>query len=129
MLARRQWLQRLNPEPMREHATQFAHFVRAGPGPRRRPGHITIGTHEQRRGRRHLIDRPSDGDGEPVFFVDQRSRHLATVSEINKQRPSVAGEFRNASCSAGARNGEVGYPASDQRMRIGAYDVTVFGAR
>ena len=113
---------------MREHATQFAHFVRAGLGPRRRPGHITIGTHQHSRGG-HLIDRPSDGDGEPVFFVAERSRHLATVSEINKQRPSVAGEFRNASCSAGTRHSEVGYPASNERMLIGAHGVTVFSPR
>ena len=129
MLARRQWLQRLNPKPMRENATQFAQFVRISPVQRRCPGHISIGTYEERRGRRHVADRPSGSDGEPVFFVDQRSRHLATVGEINEQRPSVAGELRDASCSAGVGYGEVGYPSPYQWMRIGACDVTVFGTR
>ena len=36
---------------------------------------------------------------------------------------------RDASCSAGVGDGEVGYPSPYQRMRIGACDVTVFGTR
>ena len=114
---------------MRENATQFAQFVRVSPVQRRCPGHISIGTYEERRGRRHVADRPSGSDSEPVFFVDQCSCHLATVGEINKQRPSVAGELRDASCSAGVGDGEVGYPSPYQWMRIGACDVTVFGTR
>src|SRR5690242_2841229 len=66
----------------------------------------------------YLTDRPSGGDAEPVVFVDQRSRHLATVGEVNKQRPSVAGELGHAPCSSGGGHCEVGNPVSVQRMRI-----------
>ncbi len=113
---------------MREHATQFAQFVGVGLGPRRCPGHITIGTHQHSRGG-HLTDRPPGGVGEPVVFVGQRSRHVATVGEINKQRPSAARELRDATCSARVGDGEVGYPAPGQWMRIGAQGVAVFSPR
>jgi len=41
---------RLDTEPMCEHATLLPQFVGVGNGLRRRPRHITIGTHEHSRG-------------------------------------------------------------------------------
>ena len=112
---------------MREHATRFAQFVGVGLGPRRCPGHITIGTHQHSRGG-YFTDRPSGGDGEPVVFVASAAA-TCQVGEINKQRPSAARELRDATCSARVGDGEVGYPAPGQWMRIGAQGVAVFSPR
>jgi len=56
---------------MRERATQFAQFVRVGPGLRRRPGHMTIGTHQHSRGG-HPTGQPSGGDAELVSDIGHR---------------------------------------------------------
>jgi hypothetical protein len=51
------------------------------------------------------------------------------LGEVNEKWSPIAGKLGNALPSGGARHGEVGHPASNKRMCIGARGVVVVGAR
>jgi hypothetical protein len=64
------------------------------------PRHVAIGTHEQSGGG-HVADGASGRDGEQISDIGNRSRHHATLGEIKKQWPPIAGELGNTLCSVG----------------------------